>query len=73
MIGKIMQPLHIFQHKSAQRKFGNMDLLSQFWYKIPPVLWQDKIYRPIFNWSIFIRPVIDRVISYNLNWPKIKL
>ena len=29
--------------------------------------------RPIFSWSIFIRAVIDHMICYNLNWPKIKL
>ena len=30
MIDKIPKPLHIFQQKLAQRKFENMDLLSQF-------------------------------------------
>ena len=25
-----------------------------------------------FSWSIFIRAVIDHMICYNLNWPKIK-
>ena len=28
---------------------------------------------PPFSWSIFIRAVIDHVICFNLNWPKIKL
>ena len=28
---------------------------------------------PPFSWSIFIRAVIDHMICYNLNWPKIKL
>ena len=28
---------------------------------------------PSFSWSIFIRAVIDHMICYNLNWPKIKL
>jgi hypothetical protein len=28
---------------------------------------------PVFNWSIFIRAVIDHMTCYNLNWPKIKL
>ena len=28
---------------------------------------------PPFSWSIFLRAVIDHMICYNLNWPKIKL
>ena len=28
--------------------------------------------KPSFSWSIFIRAVIDHMICYNLNWPKIK-
>ena len=27
---------------------------------------------PVFSWSIFLRTVIDHMICYNLNWPKIK-
>ena len=27
---------------------------------------------PVFGWSIFISAVIDHMICYNLNWPKIK-
>ena len=29
--------------------------------------------KPPFSWSIFIRTVVDHMICYNLNWPKIKL
>ena len=28
---------------------------------------------PSFSWSVFLRAVIDHMICYNLNWPKIKL
>ena len=31
------------------------------------------LFLPVFSWSIFIRAVIDHMICYNLNWPKIKL
>ena len=29
--------------------------------------------KAVFSWSIFIRAVIDHMICYDLNWPKIKL
>ena len=41
-----------------------------------PTAWTASAYKgtkPVFSWSIFIRAVIDHMICYNLNWPKIKL
>ena len=34
---------------------------------------KEKMLRVVFNWSVFIRAVIDHMICYNLNWPKVKL
>ena len=38
-----------------------------------PTLTHVKLFMPSFSWSIFIRAVIDHMICYNLNWPKIRL
>ena len=60
---------HIFESPRPQgcswRGYANQEADQKLKWKLRTM--------PSFSWSIFLRAVIDHMICYNLNWPKIKL
>ena len=46
---------------------------TSYFVYISQYIFRFKMSMPPFSRSIFIRAVIDHMICYNLNWPKIKL